>query len=199
MVGIRPCCLSHDYICPMTIWGFYQKKPLSPVIDRESGGVTPHSGGRGCFIYTFFGVSLFTTAATPPLLTPARSFPLPNTHTHLQKNAIISRAFFCAFTRNAGGALISVRPRSSLELQNLSPRAYMSYPAEAPRYYQRTGVCLDFIQVYSHRRSCTSMFKHAHPSPNSRNSTGDRVKEELVFNRSRGDLAFIRSWRNWIF
>lgn len=37
MLGIRPCCLSHDCICPMTIWGFfYQKKPLSPVIDRES-------------------------------------------------------------------------------------------------------------------------------------------------------------------
>lgn len=36
MLGIRPCCLSHDYICPMTIWVFYQKKPLSPVIDRES-------------------------------------------------------------------------------------------------------------------------------------------------------------------
>lgn len=36
MVGIRPCCLSHDCICPMTIWVFYQKKPLSPMIDRES-------------------------------------------------------------------------------------------------------------------------------------------------------------------
>lgn len=43
---------------------FYQKKQLSLWLIENVEGVTPHSGGRGCFIYTFLG-SVWTLTHPP--------------------------------------------------------------------------------------------------------------------------------------
>lgn len=183
MLGIRPCCLSHDYICPMTIWVFYQKKPLSPVIDRES-----RRGNASFRGLELLYLHIFRARFAQP--SPWHS------SQHLQGGGGGKPTMSCALharSRNVPELCMgsSLKRRGKKRPYLLS---YLIIPGGSSQLLPIWSIWLDWIHMFTGKKGSTSMFKHAHPSPNPLEAVGFR--EELLFNIPQHDLAFDRLWHN---
>lgn len=138
-------------------FGVFIKRRHCPLwLIEKVGGVTPHSGGRGCFIYTFFGVSLFTVA-TPPS----------------QPKCPHKPCLLCASTRLAvqcfGGAFTFVRSFVTRHFTNHF-QSHICVPnvpivflcAKAPNLRLYWKVRLQRKSCATHRRTCPPLPQHTH-------------------------------------
>lgn len=164
-------------------FGFFIKRSHCPLwLIERVGGVTPHSGGWSCFIYTFFGLGLLS----PPLDTP------PNTYREEKKKKHHELCTACAFPQRARAVhgLISKTTRKKTAVFII-----LSYYTRWKLPVTTNMKHLVGLNPHVHsKKGSTSMFKHAHPSPNPLEAVG--LREELLFNIPQHDLSFVRLWHN---
>lgn len=106
-------------------FGFFIKRSHCPLwLIERVGGVTPHSGGWSCFIYTFFGLGLLS----PPLDTP------PNTYREERKKT--PWAVHCMRVPATCPSCAWAHLWNDEEKNGRIYYLILLYPVEAPCYYQ---------------------------------------------------------------